>query len=172
MGLVRGFLGPFRGGAFIARRGLWHYLVLPVLLDLALGVATLFLASRYWRGEGFVGEQLIKAVHERHPDTQILICSAYVQEPSLRRLLHEGTYPILPKPFAPVEGRPGERPRIWPIVQLSDWGEPVPATQVADVIGQGTRLPAIGVTAFAWGPLSKDRDKVERLGRAYRSLRP
>jgi uncharacterized protein involved in cysteine biosynthesis len=54
-------MGPFRGGAFIARRGLWHYLVLPVLLDLALGVATLLLASRYWRGEGFVGEQLIKA---------------------------------------------------------------------------------------------------------------
>jgi hypothetical protein len=71
-----------------------------------------------------------------------------------------------------VEGRPGERTRIWPIVQLSDWGEPVPAAQAAEVIGQGARPPSTGVTAFAWGPLSQDWDKVERLGRAYRSLRP
>jgi hypothetical protein len=71
-----------------------------------------------------------------------------------------------------VEGRPGERTRIWPIVQLSDWGEPVPAAQVAEVIGRGTSPPATGVTAFAWGPLARDWDKVERLGRAYRSLRP
>ena len=71
-----------------------------------------------------------------------------------------------------VKGRPGERTRIWPIVQLSDWGEPVTAAQVAEVIGQGARPPATGVTAFAWGPLSQDWDKVERLGRAYRSLRP
>jgi hypothetical protein len=71
-----------------------------------------------------------------------------------------------------VEGTPGERTKIWPIVQLSDWGEPVPAAQLAEVIHQGARPPATGVTAFAWGPLSGDRDKVERLGRAYRSLRP
>jgi hypothetical protein len=70
-----------------------------------------------------------------------------------------------------VTGKPGERARIWPIVQLSDWGEPVPAAQVAEVIGQGARPPATGVTAFAWGPLSQDWDKVERLGRAYRSMR-
>jgi hypothetical protein len=70
-----------------------------------------------------------------------------------------------------LEGKPGERLRIWPIVQLSEWGEPVPAAQVADVISQGTRPPATGVMAFAWGPLSKDWDKVERLGRAYRSAR-
>jgi CysZ protein len=61
VGLVRGFLAPFRGGAFIARHRLWHYLVLPVLLDVALGVTAMVLASRYWRAEGFVGEQLIKA---------------------------------------------------------------------------------------------------------------
>ncbi len=61
MGLVRGFLAPFRGGVFIARHRLWHYLVLPVLLDLALGVTTTLLAARYWRGEQWVGEQLIKA---------------------------------------------------------------------------------------------------------------
>jgi hypothetical protein len=47
-----------------------------------------------------------------------------------------------------VAGRPGERTRIWPIVQLSDWGEPVPAAQVSEVIGQGTRPPVTGVTAL------------------------
>jgi CysZ protein len=54
-------MAPFRGGAFIARHRLWHYLVLPVLLDVALGVTIMVLASRYWRAEGFVGEQLVKA---------------------------------------------------------------------------------------------------------------
>ena len=71
-----------------------------------------------------------------------------------------------------IEGKPGERLKIWPIVQLSDWGEPVPAAQVAEVIDHGTRPPATGVTVFAWGSLVKDWDKVERLGKAYRSLRP
>ncbi|WP_205679035.1 hypothetical protein [Aquisphaera insulae] len=71
-----------------------------------------------------------------------------------------------------IHGRPGERLRIWPIVQLSDWGEPVPAAQVAQAIAQGARRPATGLTAFAWGSLSKDRDKVEELGRAYRALKP
>ena len=71
-----------------------------------------------------------------------------------------------------VEGKPGERLKIWPIVQLSEWGEPVPPAQVAEVIDHGTRPPATGVTVFAWGSLVKDWDKVERLGKAYRSLRP
>ncbi len=71
-----------------------------------------------------------------------------------------------------VDGKPGERLKIWPIVQLTEWGEPVPLARVAEVIDQGTRPPATGVTVFAWGPLVKDWDKVERLGQAYRSLRP
>ena len=71
-----------------------------------------------------------------------------------------------------VEGKPGERLKIWPIVQLTEWGEPVPATQVAAVIDHGTRPPATGVTVFVWGSLVKDWDKVERLGKAYRSLSP
>jgi hypothetical protein len=69
-----------------------------------------------------------------------------------------------------VAGKPGERLRIWPIVQLSDWGEPVPASQVADVIEQGTRPPATGAMAFVWSSLAKDWDKVERMGRAYRAV--
>ena len=71
-----------------------------------------------------------------------------------------------------IEGKPGERLQIWPIVQLSDWGEPVPAAQVAEVLDHGTRPPATGVTVFAWGSLTKDWDKVERLGKAYRSPSP
>jgi hypothetical protein len=71
-----------------------------------------------------------------------------------------------------IEGRPGERLKIWPIVQLSDWGEPVPAAQVGAVLAEGARPPASGVTVFAWGPLSRDWDKVERLGAFYRSLGP
>jgi len=61
VGLVRGFLAPFRGGAFIARHRLWHYLVLPVLLDVALGVTAMVLASRYWREEAWMAKQLIEA---------------------------------------------------------------------------------------------------------------
>ncbi len=61
VGIVRGFLAPFRGGAFIARHRLWHYLVLPVLLDLALGVTALILALHYWREEAWVAKQLIEA---------------------------------------------------------------------------------------------------------------
>jgi hypothetical protein len=71
-----------------------------------------------------------------------------------------------------VEGKPGERIRIWPIVQISDWGEPVPAEQIAEVLDQGTRHPATGVTVFSWGTLFKAPEKVERLEQVYRALRP
>jgi hypothetical protein len=71
-----------------------------------------------------------------------------------------------------IRGVPGERLRIWPIVQLSDWGEPVPAGQVAEVIDHGTSPPATGVMVFAWGSLHPDWEKVERMGEAYRSRRP
>jgi len=54
-------MAPFRGGALIARHRLWHFLVLPILLNLALGAAALFLAGRYWHDEAFIGEQLVKA---------------------------------------------------------------------------------------------------------------
>src|SRR4051812_36076933 len=43
-----------------------------------------------------------------------------------------------------LEGKPGERLRIWPIVQLSDWGEAVPRTQVREALDHGTRPPATG----------------------------
>lgn len=69
-----------------------------------------------------------------------------------------------------VEGQDGERVRIWPIVQLSDWGEPVPVAQVASVLEHGTRLPATGVLVFAWGSLRKQPAKVDALVGFYRAI--
>src|SRR3954463_9130174 len=36
VGFFRGLLAPFRGIAFVARHRLWHYLVLPLLVNAAL----------------------------------------------------------------------------------------------------------------------------------------
>ncbi|WP_406699389.1 hypothetical protein V5E97_11020 [Singulisphaera sp. Ch08] len=71
-----------------------------------------------------------------------------------------------------IEGKAGERLQIWPIIQLSDWGERVTASQVTAVVDHGTRPPATGVTIFNWGSLHQELDKIERLTQAYRSLRP
>lgn len=71
-----------------------------------------------------------------------------------------------------VKGEPGERHRIWPIVQLADWGESVSTDQVATVLDHGTRKPATGVLVFHWGSLRKQMPKVERMTDFYRSIRP
>lgn len=70
-----------------------------------------------------------------------------------------------------VRGVSGERHRIWPIVQISDWGEPVPLEQVPVVIEHGARAPASGVMVFAWSGLRRDPEKIEAVGRAFRTLR-
>lgn len=70
-----------------------------------------------------------------------------------------------------IEGKPGERHKIWPIVQLSDWGESVPADQVRSVLDYGTRAPSSGVMVFAWGRLHESWEKVDEMGRFYRSIR-
>lgn len=67
-----------------------------------------------------------------------------------------------------VRGEPGERIKIWPIVQLSDWGEEVPVEQVEAVLDHGTRLPATGVMVFDWNPLRKQQDKVAAMAEFYR----
>jgi len=69
-----------------------------------------------------------------------------------------------------LEGKSGEKKRIWPIVQLADWGESVPASQVAAAIDYGTRPPATGVMVFHWSGISKEWDKAEAMRAAYRSL--
>ena len=70
-----------------------------------------------------------------------------------------------------IEGQPGERHRIWPIVQVSDWGETVPLEQVPAVLDHGSRRPATGVMVFAWSGLRKQPEKIEAIGRAFRGMR-
>ena len=71
-----------------------------------------------------------------------------------------------------IQGVPGERLKIWPIVQLSDWGESVPPSQVAAILDHGTRKPASGVTVFAWSTLQPQWAKVEAMGRFYKAIEP
>jgi hypothetical protein len=71
-----------------------------------------------------------------------------------------------------IRGKPDERKKIWPIVQLSDWGEQVPVGQIEMVLAYGSQLPATGVMAFHWSGMSKEWGKVAALGRAYTSFRP
>ena len=70
-----------------------------------------------------------------------------------------------------IEGGPGERHRIWPIVQVSDWGETVPLEQVPAVLDHGSRRPATGVMVFAWGGLRRQPGKIEAIGSAFRGMR-
>lgn len=71
-----------------------------------------------------------------------------------------------------IRGTPDERIRIWPIVQLADWGESVPSEQVSSVLDHGTRLPATGVLVFHWGSLRQQNEKLEAMGRFYRAIQP
>jgi len=71
-----------------------------------------------------------------------------------------------------VRGEPGERIKIWPIVQLADWGEKVPVDQVHPVLDHGTRPPATGVMVFHWGGLRKQQEKVAAMAAFYRRIRP
>lgn len=69
-----------------------------------------------------------------------------------------------------IKGTPDEKKQIWPIVQLSDWGEPVSVDQIPAVLNYGSQLPATGITGFHWNVLSKQWNKVEAVGRAYNSF--
>jgi hypothetical protein len=69
-----------------------------------------------------------------------------------------------------IKGTKGERTKIWPIVQLSDWGETVAAPHVAEVLDHGTRSPATGVMVFLWGTLHPQWDKVEAMGAFFRAI--
>jgi hypothetical protein len=70
-----------------------------------------------------------------------------------------------------LSGSPDEKQKIWPIVQLADWGETVSADQVRDIIDHGTRTPSTGVMVFHWSGVSKQWDKVDAMGDAYRAIR-
>jgi hypothetical protein len=69
-----------------------------------------------------------------------------------------------------IRGEPQERLKIWPIVQASDWGEAVPASQIATVLDHGSRRPATGVMVFAWGALRKQPAKIDGISRFYRTI--
>jgi len=71
-----------------------------------------------------------------------------------------------------ITGKPGERRRIWPIVQLADWGEKVPADQVQTILDHGTRAPATGVIVFHWGSLRRQKAKLDEMGRFFRAIAP
>jgi CysZ protein len=51
VGFFRGFLAPFRGAIYVARERMWGHLVVPLILNLALGAGTLYAASRFMRPE-------------------------------------------------------------------------------------------------------------------------
>ncbi|MES1206541.1 MAG: EI24 domain-containing protein, partial [Pseudomonadota bacterium] len=51
MGFLRGFVAPFRGALFVGRERLWHLVIVPVLLNIALAVGAAWAAARYWRQE-------------------------------------------------------------------------------------------------------------------------
>ena len=72
--------------------------------------------------------------------------------------------------FLGLKGIESESKKIWPILQMSDWGEPVTAEQAADIIEAGTRPPATGVMVFHWNGLAKEWNKITAIGNAYRSL--
>ena len=51
-------MAPFRGGALIARHRLWHFLVAPVLLGVALAGVAGWGAVRFWRAEPWMSRLL------------------------------------------------------------------------------------------------------------------
>lgn len=69
-----------------------------------------------------------------------------------------------------VEGVPGEEIQIWPIAQLSDWGQPVPPSQVSEVMEAAAQPPSRGMMVFAWGRLREQPEKVEELKKFYRGM--
>lgn len=66
-----------------------------------------------------------------------------------------------------LQGSAQERQQIWPIVQLADWGEKVPAEQVQSVLEHGSARPARGVIVFHWGGLRAQADKVEQMRKYF-----
>ena len=69
-----------------------------------------------------------------------------------------------------LRGQPDEKQRIWPIVQLADWGEKVAVDQIPTVLDCGTRRPATGTMVFHWSGISREGDKLAALGTAFRAM--
>jgi hypothetical protein len=71
-----------------------------------------------------------------------------------------------------LQGKANEKQRIWPIMQLADWGERVPVEKVQTVLDHGTQPPATGVMVFHWSGISKEWEKAEAMKKAYRAFQP
>ena len=69
-----------------------------------------------------------------------------------------------------VTGASGEKIRIWPIVQLSDWGKPVLERDIPAILEAGSRSPATGVIVFAWGSLKEQPEKVDALWKVFQRM--
>lgn len=66
-----------------------------------------------------------------------------------------------------VEGKPGDRIRIWPIVQLADLGSDIPASEVSGILEAGLSFPSTGIMIFSWGRIKAQDDKVREMTRFY-----
>jgi CysZ protein len=51
VGLFRGFLAPFRGAIYVARERMWRHIIVPVVLNVGLGLGTMIAALRFFRKE-------------------------------------------------------------------------------------------------------------------------
>ena len=51
MGFFRGLLAPFRGGLYVMQHPLKRFLLISFVLSVALAIATMFAARRYWGQE-------------------------------------------------------------------------------------------------------------------------
>jgi uncharacterized protein involved in cysteine biosynthesis len=76
LGIVRGFAAPFRGALFVSRHRLWSHFVLPVLLNLALGVGAGWGAialTRHWFGDVLSGSGMTVLAWVVYPLAGIVI---------------------------------------------------------------------------------------------------
>lgn len=69
-----------------------------------------------------------------------------------------------------ITGGPGEVIKIWPIVQLADWGREVHPSQVEELLFFGSQPPSTGVMVFSWGRVKDQPEKVAALRRFYTGL--
>jgi hypothetical protein len=71
-----------------------------------------------------------------------------------------------------LQGDARERLRIWPIVQLADWGEKVPAEQVEAVLRHGSMRPSRGIIVFHWSGVRGQPEKIERMTQVFTAISP
>jgi len=71
-----------------------------------------------------------------------------------------------------LQGDAGERQRIWPIVQLADWGEKVLPEQVEAVLEHGSARPARGIIVFHWSGLRGQPEKVGEMTSYFSRISP